>query len=54
MPKNDWDMELYPKSIYNLLLELHRLYPTTPFVITENGIGYYDTFEDARFTTLPC
>ena len=48
VPKNDWDMELYPKSIYNLLLELHRLYPNTPFVITENGIGYYDTFEDGK------
>lgn len=42
VPKNDWDMELYPKSIYTLLLELKRLYPNTPFVITENGIGYYD------------
>ncbi len=45
VPTNDWDMELYPKSLYTLLLRLHELYPSTPFIITENGMGYKDVLE---------
>lgn len=45
VPKNDWDMELYPKSLYNLLKNLEERYPATPFVITENGMGYKDVLE---------
>ena len=46
MPTNDWDMELYPKSLYNLLIRLRELYPETFFIITENGIGYKDVLEE--------
>lgn len=42
MPKNAWGCELYPKSVYNLLKYLKELYPETPVIITENGLGYYD------------
>jgi 6-phospho-beta-glucosidase len=40
IPKNDWGMELLPRSIYDLLSELSQRYPNTPFVITENGVGW--------------
>lgn len=46
--KNPWGMEIYPKSIYNLLLVLKRLYPKTPVIITENGIGHYDELVDGK------
>ena len=48
MPKNAWGMELYPRSIYNLLKDLQAKYPDTPFIITENGIGYYDELVDGK------
>ncbi len=41
--KTPWGMEAYPKSIHNLLHDLKRQYPETYFIITENGIGFYDT-----------
>lgn len=46
VPKNDWDMELYPKSLYNLLKRLEELYPGTTYYITENGMGYKDVLEE--------
>lgn len=46
--KNAWGCELYPKSVYNLLLELKRQYPDTPIIITENGLGYYDECVDGK------
>lgn len=46
--KNPWGSEVYPKSIYDLLLKLKELYPETPVIITENGIGYYDEVQEGR------
>ncbi|WP_241146194.1 glycoside hydrolase family 1 protein [[Collinsella] massiliensis] len=46
IPTNDWDMEIYPKGLYNLLMALHDLYPDTPFIITENGIGYHEHLDE--------
>lgn len=40
--KTPWGTEIYPKSIYDLLLQLKVLYPDTPIIITENGVGNYD------------
>lgn len=40
--KNPWGSEVYPKSIYDLLLRVKEIYPDIPVIITENGIGYYD------------
>ncbi len=49
VPKNDWGMELLPKSIYDLLKNLAVRYPNTPFVITENGVGWHETLgEDGK------
>ncbi|MGX8833400.1 glycoside hydrolase family 1 protein [Amedibacillus sp. YH-ame6] len=48
IPKNAWGMEMYPKSIYNLLLDLNYKYPATPIIITENGLGYYDKLIEGR------
>lgn len=48
VPHNSWDMEIYPKSLYNLLKRLYALYPAVPFIITENGLGYKDVVEDGR------
>lgn len=42
VPKNAWGMELYPRSVYDLLLDLREKYPRTPIYITENGMGYAD------------
>lgn len=42
VPKNDWGMEMLPRSIYDLLKELSARYPDTPFVITENGVGWHE------------
>lgn len=46
--KNAWGCELYPKSVYNLLLDLKAKYPNTPIIITENGLGYYDELIDGK------
>ena len=46
--KNAWGCELYPKSIYNLLLDLKEKYPKTSIIITENGLGYYDQCIDGK------
>lgn len=43
--KNAWGMEVYPKAMHTLLKQLHERYPETPFMITENGIGYRDVLE---------
>lgn len=47
-PKNAWGMEMYPVSIYRLLHSLHKQYPGTPIIITENGLGYYDKIENGK------
>ena len=43
LEKTPWGMEIYPKSIYDLLLGLRKRYPALPVVITENGVGNYDS-----------
>lgn len=48
MEKTPWGMEICPQSIYDLLMELKRLYPDTPVVITENGVGNYDEVVDGK------
>lgn len=48
MEKTPWGMEIYPKSIYDLLLQLKEIYPGTPIIITENGVGNYDELTDGR------
>jgi len=47
-PKNPWDSEIYPKPIYDLLLNLKEQYSNIPIIITENGVGYHDKLEDGK------
>ncbi len=46
--KSPWGSEVYPKAVYDLLMDLNERYPETPIIITENGIGYYDVIEDGK------
>lgn len=47
-PKSPWGSEVYPKAVYHLMMNLKEIYPDTPIIITENGIGYYDEVEDGQ------
>lgn len=46
--RNPWGMEVYPKCIYDLLYMMKERYGDIPFIITENGIGYYDKLENGQ------
>lgn len=48
MEKTPWGMEIYPRSIYDLLMTLKELYPHTPIIITENGVGNYDELQEGK------
>lgn len=49
LEKTPWGMEIYPKSIYDLLLALKKRYPGMAVLITENGVGNYDSVgEDGK------
>lgn len=48
LPKNPWGMEIYPKCMYDLLMDVKRDYGDLPVIITENGVGYYDKLEDGK------
>lgn len=37
--KTEWDWEIDPEGLEDLLLDLHRHYPGLPLMVTENGIG---------------
>lgn len=44
--KTDWDWEIDPQGLENLLVQLHHEYPGLPLVVTENGIGLREAWED--------
>ena len=46
--KTPWGTEIYPKSVYDMLMEFKELYPDTPIIITENGLGEYDIVEGEK------
>lgn len=37
--KTEWDWEIDPQGLEDLLLDLHASYPGLPLMVTENGIG---------------
>ena len=37
--KTEWDWEIDPQGLEDLLLDLHRAYPRLPLMVTENGLG---------------
>lgn len=45
--RTDWDWVIYPQGMYDLMTRIHKEYPNYKEIyITENGMGYKDTFED--------
>jgi beta-glucosidase len=42
LPRTAMDWEVRPDGLYDLLIRLHRDFPNTPIVITENGAAYDD------------
>ena len=43
--KNHWGREVHPKSLYDALTYLDRLYPQVPIYVTENGHALFDELE---------
>ncbi len=47
VPTTDWDWNIYPKGLYDILKRVAHDYPNCKTIyITENGLGYKDTFID--------
>lgn len=54
LPRTDWDWLIYPKGLYDLLMRIKEDYPNYHAIyITENGMGYKDTFEDGKIFDEP-
>ncbi|WDF82357.1 6-phospho-beta-galactosidase [Lacticaseibacillus pabuli] len=46
VPTTDWDWNIYPEGLYDLLKRMKREYPNCKTIyITENGMGYKDEFD---------
>ncbi len=45
---NKWGREIYPRCMYDELLELKRHYGDIPIYITENGHGCYESAQDGQ------
>lgn len=41
-----WDMEIFPKGMYDSLLTLSKKYDHIPIYITENGVGLYEQLSE--------
>jgi 6-phospho-beta-galactosidase len=45
VPTTDWDWNIYPKGLYDILKRVSHNYPNCKTIyITENGLGYKDKF----------
>jgi 6-phospho-beta-glucosidase len=44
--KTEWDWEIDPQGLLELLVELHRRHPGLPLIVTENGIGLREEWAD--------
>lgn len=50
----DWDWIIYPEGLYDLLMHIKLAYPNyKKLYITENGMGYKDTFENGIIDDEP-
>ena len=50
----DWDWLIYPKGMYDMIMRIQEQYPMYKAIyITENGMGYKDTFEDGFIDDTP-
>lgn len=43
---NPWGSEIYPNTIYDMLIDIKNMYGDVPVYITESGIGLYDEISD--------
>lgn len=47
IPTTDWDWYIYPEGLYDMIIRITKDYPDyKKLMITENGLGYKDTFID--------
>ncbi len=50
----DWDWLIYPEGMYDMIMRIKNQYPNYKAIyITENGMGYKDTFEDGLIFDEP-
>ena len=50
----DWDWLIYPQGMYDMIMRIKKQYPMYKAIyITENGMGYKDTFEDGFIDDTP-
>lgn len=49
----DWNWEIKPEALEELLLNLERRYPGTLMLVTENGIGLQDKLENGTVDDSP-
>ena len=54
IPTTDWDWFIYPQGLYDMMLRIKNEYPNyNKIYITENGMGYKDTFENGIIMDSP-
>ena len=54
VPTTDWDWPIYPQGMHDQLRRIARDYPNYKKIyISENGMGYKDTFENGRIDDTP-
>ncbi|MDY6268239.1 MAG: family 1 glycosylhydrolase [Selenomonadaceae bacterium] len=42
VPTTDWDWNIFPRGLYEMLLRLHESYRAIPIYITETGLGLHE------------
>lgn len=42
VPTTDWDWNIFPRGLYEMLRRVHREYRKIPLYVTETGIGLHD------------
>ena len=42
VPTTDWDWNIFPRGLYEMLLRLHESYRPIPLYITETGLGLHE------------
>ncbi len=54
LERTDWDWLIYPEGLYDLMLRIKKDYPNYKAIyITENGMGYKDTFDNGIIMDEP-
>lgn len=54
IPRTDWDWLIFPKGLYDQIMRIVKDYPNyKKLYVTENGMGYKDTFSDGVIDDQP-